>query len=376
MMMPKTVSRPQKSSKKAAETASKKLFLFAPLRSRKTEALFATSAVQDGSKQGPYEKRDGVVFFNGADVRTMKDTDHPILNDLLKINERRIKTLDVNVLPTINEAKVEEYRQLIAANWQKSVSAILEVAKLCYDAKETLNSAELARLKESLPFDAATFSKLTKIGEATLFQDAEVQPLLPSKFSLLYELAKIDEVVVREAVGAQKIFPAMTRDDLAALKGEVQTSQTNPPEPRLNPPFYAGVLLKPKYSRAALSKLNIWLLAGEKLLAVYQIPNQSDLRAKTREERIMVKLRASSKKVVNEAIRKNFNSPNLNREIVTIGNDSTRDDIRRILEMVWQEDKYPALVARAEEDAPPLFEEEAFPKVVKPKSRRSKKRLH
>ena len=59
---------------------------------------------------------------------------------------------------------VEDYVKKITVSWRKSVSEILETARLCADANKHLQPKERKELQERLPFGQAAFSMYVKVG--------------------------------------------------------------------------------------------------------------------------------------------------------------------------------------------------------------------
>jgi hypothetical protein len=59
---------------------------------------------------------------------------------------------------------IAKYVDAISGNWRCGVEAFLEIARLCAEAEERLDTAQQAELKAKLPFGATTFSKFRQIG--------------------------------------------------------------------------------------------------------------------------------------------------------------------------------------------------------------------
>src|SRR6185312_7821302 len=113
-----------------------------------------------------------------------------------------------------------EYADKINASWRKTTESILETARLCADANKDLKSKDRARLIKQLAFNAATFSKLVKIGSKYQLQQDPVKSLLPPSYSILYEIAKLTEGDLQAAISEGVINPGMTRRDLDAWLGK------------------------------------------------------------------------------------------------------------------------------------------------------------
>jgi len=128
-----------------------------------------------------------------------------------------------------------EYADKINVSWRKTTESVLETARLCADANKDLKSKDRARLIKQLAFNAATFSKLVKIGSKYQLQSDPLKSLLPPSYSIVYEVAKLNEGDLQVAMTEGVINPGMTRRDLDAWigkrKGEGPTaSDENPPK--------------------------------------------------------------------------------------------------------------------------------------------------
>jgi len=83
---------------------------------------------------------------------------------------------------------IAKYVDAISGNWRRGVEAFLEIARLCAEAEERLDTAQQAELKAKLPFGATTFSKFRQIGLDARLRKPEVQLLLPAAYTTIYAI--------------------------------------------------------------------------------------------------------------------------------------------------------------------------------------------
>jgi hypothetical protein len=139
-----------------------------------------------------------------------------------------------------------EYADKINASWRKTTESILETARLCADANKDLKSKDRARLIKQLAFNAATFSKLVKIGSKYQLQQDPVKSLLPPSYSIVYEVAKLNEGDLQVAVTEGVINPGMTRRDLDAWIGK-NNPKMDASKDQIRPKVIATVQVPPDY---------------------------------------------------------------------------------------------------------------------------------
>jgi len=122
----------------------------------------------------------------------------------------------------------------INSSWQKSTQAILETGRLCADAKEDLTDKELEELKSMLAFSAPMFTKLAKIGAIQELHREEVSERLPPHFSIVYQIACMEQDERERAIEQKVINPGMTRDDLSewqvSRSGQRASTEAERPE--------------------------------------------------------------------------------------------------------------------------------------------------
>jgi hypothetical protein len=122
----------------------------------------------------------------------------------------------------------------INAEWRKSVEGILNVGRQLIAAKEACEHGEFLRLfkggddvvGEPLPFTVNTAERIMAVARhPVLSKSAHVQSL-PQSWGTLYELTKVPEVDLAEAIATGKITAEITRSQAAALHADpVDNSQ-------------------------------------------------------------------------------------------------------------------------------------------------------
>lgn len=118
---------------------------------------------------------------------------------------------------TEDRTKADYYVPQICRSWTKSTEGVLETASICAMAQKALPADELDALRSRLPFDSSTFSKLAKVGRDDRFRSPEVKRLLPSKFSVAYELSKLSDGNFQKLIDEGKLTPELKRADLKTL---------------------------------------------------------------------------------------------------------------------------------------------------------------
>ena len=122
---------------------------------------------------------------------------------------------------------VEDYVKKITVSWRKSVSDILETARLCADARKHLQPKERKELQERLPFGEAAFSMYVKVGSDPWFYDKSVQAHLPPSYSSMYVIALWPVKWREAAIESGALNPGVTRAELEKF-GEDQTQVGSP----------------------------------------------------------------------------------------------------------------------------------------------------
>jgi hypothetical protein len=116
--------------------------------------------------------------------------------------------------------KLEDYAAKINASWRKTTDSVLETAQLCAEVDGRLEGESRKSFLQRLDFAPATFSKLVTIGRQARLRDKPIRPLLPSSYSIVYELARLNATQLDAAVKDGVISPSMSRADLASWVAE------------------------------------------------------------------------------------------------------------------------------------------------------------
>jgi hypothetical protein len=98
--------------------------------------------------------------------------------------------------------------------WHKSLDSIFRQAKYCAEADLKLPDEEKEELIDRLPFDDSRFRKLSRLGRDQRLQNPNVRALLPPHHSTLYELTKLNDKELEEAVATKIIHQEMRRAEL------------------------------------------------------------------------------------------------------------------------------------------------------------------
>lgn len=118
--------------------------------------------------------------------------------------------------------KLDDYASKINASWRKTTDAVLETAQLCAEVDGRLQGESRKSFLAKLDFNPATFSKLVTIGTQARLRDKPVRALLPSSYSIVYEVARLSASDLEAAMKDGVIAPSMSRTDLVAWIAERQ----------------------------------------------------------------------------------------------------------------------------------------------------------
>ena len=153
-------------------------------------------------------------------------------------------------------ATVEESAAEIGCWWQKAVPAIMACADACLQATRQFTGSELQKLIGLLPFNKASFSKLTSIGaDPRLHEHAD---RLPPNWTILYDLRCLSSPMFDKALADGVISPSLQRAKLkkwVAAHGVTSTRATTPTLATLPLDFLAGVRVPSGYPEARQSEL-------------------------------------------------------------------------------------------------------------------------
>ena len=97
----------------------------------------------------------------------------------------------------VNEKTLSNYIEQIRTNIYIGKKAMYFVARDVYDAKQTLNNLEFARLVERFKWNGSTQSKILSIGGSNNLFEIYKQGNLPSNWTTLYELSKLTDEILK-----------------------------------------------------------------------------------------------------------------------------------------------------------------------------------
>jgi hypothetical protein len=203
---------------------------------------------------------------------------------------------------------VPYYASEIKARWQKVLESIFEVADLLKQAKKKLDQTEWEDLKDELPFSDSVATKLLKIGEDKRLRKPTVYNLLPSSYSIIYEIHQLKDDELKLATKDGQISTRMHRARFIKWCNE---QRFGPPEvwqgleiiegPPLTNAFAALVMVYPPetYKPHRVIKANDELNALAKRYNLLMFPGaeQRPVFQKARTE-LTQKLRAQFYKIV------------------------------------------------------------------------------
>jgi len=117
------------------------------------------------------------------------------------------------------DAPASAWAARIAACWQASVHAIIEVGRLLTAAKDALpHGAFEAMIEADLPFSSSTARRLMAIGDDPRLSNRAHVHVLPPSWGTLYELTKLSDEEFERARTGGIIRPDMMRRDLEPIR--------------------------------------------------------------------------------------------------------------------------------------------------------------
>jgi hypothetical protein len=121
---------------------------------------------------------------------------------------------------------IADYAKIINACWRKTADGVLETAVACAQAKKSLTKDDDRKaLVDKLDFSAATFSKLVVIGECKALQTSQTKAILPPNYTIIYELAKLEDAELKRALSDGIVTPKMSRASLKLWSGVGSTKE-------------------------------------------------------------------------------------------------------------------------------------------------------
>jgi DNA-directed RNA polymerase specialized sigma24 family protein len=165
-----------------------------------------------------------------------------------------------------NARSWKTFADLINGAWSKTVEAILESSRYVLEAQNELPRGEFeAMLRLELAFDASVGRKLVRIAKNEVLSCAPGHKLPPS-WTILYELSKLDDDVLKAAIADGRVNPKMSRKDAIALRrpSEEDDNAGENSEPPSSPPSSDPVAvaveaidaLKPEQLRDCLDRIS------------------------------------------------------------------------------------------------------------------------
>jgi len=128
-----------------------------------------------------------------------------------------------------------DYAERIRNLYASSVEAIVATGRELVAAKAALAHGEfLAMVEQDLPFGRRTAHMLMVIAENPFLANGNHGSHLPASWRTLYELTRVDEPVLAEALADGRISPDMQRKHVQALL-PARPVKAAPPEPKAAP---------------------------------------------------------------------------------------------------------------------------------------------
>ena len=113
-----------------------------------------------------------------------------------------------------SDVTLNDLAERINSSWQRTTQSALETARLCAEARDQLVEEELEVLKSKLDFSRPTFTKLVKIGAKCELYEEQVSVVLPPHFSIVYQIASMNDEQRELAIDQGIIMPGMSRSEL------------------------------------------------------------------------------------------------------------------------------------------------------------------
>jgi len=135
----------------------------------------------------------------------------------------------------MKRTRAEYWAPRIAAEWRKSVEGIIGVGCLLIAAKEACEHGEFLRLfkgddtvPKPLPFTVNTAERLMAVARHPVLSNSAHVQSLPQSWGTLYELTKVPETDLAEAIAAGKVTPEMTRSEAVAMHADPVVQPARP----------------------------------------------------------------------------------------------------------------------------------------------------
>jgi hypothetical protein len=126
----------------------------------------------------------------------------------------------------VQNKSIRDWATEIDVEWRKSVKGIISTGRLISKALAEIPHGQKAEFYDILPFTQQTCNKLVQIGEDARISIYAHGSSLPSSWTTLYELTKLDDDTWELAEEEGRIFSDMQRKDVKLL--QATGNQTQP----------------------------------------------------------------------------------------------------------------------------------------------------
>lgn len=142
--------------------------------------------------------------------------------------------------PSEQSGRAEDWAPRISAQLRKSVESIIEAGRLLIEAKAACEHGEFLRLfrdhdnhvQDCLPIGADSGQRLMAIAKCDAITKAEHVRYLPCSWGTLYELTRLPEPDLINAIESGRVTPELKRSDVRKLiADESGDSPQAKPEP-------------------------------------------------------------------------------------------------------------------------------------------------
>jgi len=128
---------------------------------------------------------------------------------------------------------VDEWAGQIQSVWVQGTTNILELARIVLRARRAMGFGDWARMWRSkkLPFAISKAKMLVRVGERLGDLDGQTFGHLPSGWSILYQLARLDRRTLERLIREGVIHPALTEREarrlVAQFRGETLKTRSD-----------------------------------------------------------------------------------------------------------------------------------------------------
>jgi len=127
-----------------------------------------------------------------------------------------------------SKKRADYWAPRIHAEWRKSVEGILGVGRQLIAAKEACEHGEFLRLfkghenavSDPVPFSERTAERLIAVASHAVISNPTHVSDLPQSWGTLYELNKVPDADLADAIAAGRITPEMTRSEAAEMHAD------------------------------------------------------------------------------------------------------------------------------------------------------------